>query len=75
MRVRSCGRARKRGGGGEVISIIGVLLSKDHTECGQKRVNERENRAGEKICQSNILCGQRERKIGLYTLIEMSADK
>jgi hypothetical protein len=39
-RVRSCGRARKgvdpgkprksRGAGGEVVSIIGVLLSEDH---------------------------------------------
>jgi hypothetical protein len=30
QRVRSCGRAKKRGG----ASISGVLLSQDHTEIG-----------------------------------------
>jgi hypothetical protein len=57
--MRSCGRATKRDG----ASSIGVLLSKDSTECGNMRVNGREHRAEEKVCQSSILGMKREQKI------------
>jgi hypothetical protein len=55
--------------------VIGVLLSKDSTGYGSVMVSGREYRAEEKICQSNILWGQREQKIGSYTLTETSLDK
>jgi hypothetical protein len=73
QRVKSCGRARKREGtgkplgtcegGGEAASSIGVLLSKDSTEYGSVRVNGREHRAEEKVCQSSILGRKHEQKI------------
>jgi hypothetical protein len=69
--MRSCGRARKRedtgrllgkrGGGGKVVSIIGVLLSKDSTGCGNVMVNGRKHRAEEKTCQYNSLDGDKRR--------------
>jgi hypothetical protein len=46
-----------RGGGGDVPSIISVLLSKDSTECGNVRVNGREHSEGENTCQYHILRG------------------
>jgi hypothetical protein len=52
-----------RGGDEEVASIIGMLLSKDSTECGQVRVNGRKHRVEEKVCQSSILGRKREQKI------------
>jgi hypothetical protein len=64
-----------REGSGEAASSIGVLLSKDSTECGNEIVNGREHIVGEKACQSNVLWGQREQKIGRYIPIEMSADE
>jgi hypothetical protein len=46
------------------MSIIGVLLSKHSMRCSHMRVNGRKHRVEEKTCQSNILWGQREQKIG-----------
>jgi hypothetical protein len=45
-----------RGGGGDVPSIISVLLSKDSTEWGNVRVNGGKHRMEEKTCQSSLLC-------------------
>jgi hypothetical protein len=39
-----------RGGGGDVPSIISVLLSKDSTKWGNVRVNGRKHRMEEKTC-------------------------
>jgi hypothetical protein len=64
-----------RGGDGDAASIIDVLLSKHSTGCSHMRVNGREHRVWEKACQSNILWGQHEQKIGSYALIELSQDK
>jgi hypothetical protein len=64
-----------RGGGGDVPSIISVLLSKDSTECGNVRVNGRKHRVEEKTCQCNILWIKREQKISSYAPVEMSVDK
>jgi hypothetical protein len=44
-----------RGGGGDVPSIISVLLSKDSTEWGNVQVNGRKHRREEKTCQSSHL--------------------
>ena len=41
-----------RGGGGDVPSIISVLLSKDSTEWGNMRVNGRKHRMEEKNLSS-----------------------
>jgi hypothetical protein len=60
-----------RGGNGDAASIIDVLLSKHSTGYSHMRVNGREHRAEEKTCQSNILCGICEQKIGSYAPIEM----
>jgi hypothetical protein len=77
QRVRSWGRARKReeagrllgkrGSGGKVVSIIGVLLSKDSTGCGNMMVNGRKHKVVEKTCQYNSLDeSQRRREAGIH---------
>jgi hypothetical protein len=64
-RVGSCGSARKRdgpgrplerrGGGGDGVSSIGVLLSEDRARGGGVMVNGREHRAMENVCQYSSL--------------------
>jgi hypothetical protein len=42
------------GASGEVLRIIGMLLSTDSTGCSKMMVNGRQHRAMEKTCQYNI---------------------
>jgi hypothetical protein len=68
QRVRSWGRARKRevverrlgmrGGSGDVVSPIRVLLNKDRPGGGGVMVNGREYKVEEKACQSKRLGSQ-----------------
>jgi hypothetical protein len=55
--------------------IIDVLLHEDRTGDDGVMVNRREQRAGEKIGQSNVLWGRRQNKIGGYALGEKSSDE
>jgi hypothetical protein len=57
-----------RGGGRDIASTIGVLLSKGSTGCGGVMANGREHRAEEKACQDNNLGGPpREEDWQLFT--------
>ena len=53
----------------------GVLLSKGSTECDNVRVDRREYRAEEKVCQSSILGMKHEQKISIYQPVKSILDK
>jgi hypothetical protein len=64
-----------RGGGGDVPSIISVLLSKDSTECGNVRVNGRKHRMEEKNLSIQYFMMKLEEKISSYAPVEISVGK
>jgi hypothetical protein len=63
-----------RGGGGDVPSIISVLLSKDSTKWGNVRVNGRKHRMEEKLVNP-VFYDKLEEEISGYELAEISVDK
>jgi hypothetical protein len=56
-----------RGGGGDVPSIISVLLSKDSTKWGNVRVNGRKHRMEEKNLSIQSFMIKIDDKISNYT--------